>query len=90
MNKEETAGIAVYKKQRNYIVRLNKESKHNYFDSLDTKKGFKLFRNVYKHQPTTFRKFFSQIVPFLELFKWPEDLPNVPRPLRNYDRSDHN
>ena len=34
-----TAGIAAYKKQRNYIVRLNKESKYNYFDSLDTKKG---------------------------------------------------
>ena len=42
------AGIAAYKKQCNYIVRLNKESKHNYFDSLDTNKGFKPFRNVYK------------------------------------------
>ena len=38
-----TADIAVYKKQRNYIVRLNKESKLNYFDSLDTKKGFLVF-----------------------------------------------
>ena len=35
-----TADIATYKKQRNYIVNLNKESKHNYFDSLDTKKRF--------------------------------------------------
>ena len=29
-------------------IRLNKESKHNYFDSLDAKKGFKPFQNVYK------------------------------------------
>ena len=39
-----TAGITALKKQRNHIVRLNKESKHNYVDSLDTKKGFKRFR----------------------------------------------
>ena len=39
-----TAGITALKKQRNHIVRLNKESKHNYVDSLDTKEGFKRFR----------------------------------------------
>ena len=43
-----TPGIAAYKKQCNYIVRLNKESKHNYFDNLDTKKGSKPFGNVFK------------------------------------------
>ena len=43
-----TPGITADKKQRNYIVRLNKESKHIYFDSLDTKNGFKPFQNVYK------------------------------------------
>ena len=35
-----TADIAVYKKQRNYIIRLNKETM--------PKKGFKPFRIVYK------------------------------------------
>ena len=40
--------IAAYKKQHNYIAHLNKEFKHNYFDSPDTKKGFKPFQNVYK------------------------------------------
>ena len=43
-----TADIAAYEKQRNYIVRLNKETKHNYFDSLDSKKDFKPFWIVYK------------------------------------------
>ena len=45
-----TADVAVYKKQRNYIIRLNKETMHNHFDSLDldTKKGLKPFRIVYK------------------------------------------
>ena len=39
-----TAGIAACKKQRNYIVRLNKESKHNYFDRLDkVLNGFEMF-----------------------------------------------
>ena len=38
-----TADIAAYKKQRNYLVCLNKESKHNYFDSLDTKKVLNRF-----------------------------------------------
>ena len=33
-----TADIAAYKRQRNYVVHLNKQSKHNYFDSLYTKK----------------------------------------------------
>ena len=28
----------------------------------------------------TFSKFFSQIVLFLKVFKWPEVLPNVPVP----------
>ena len=44
------ADIAVYKKQRNYIIRLNKETMHNHFNSLDldTKKGLKPFRIVYK------------------------------------------
>ena len=39
-----TAGIAACKKQRNHIVRLNKESKHNYFDRLDkVLNGFEMF-----------------------------------------------
>ena len=36
----------------------------------------------------TFSNFFSQKVLSLELFKLPEVLPNVPRPLWNYDRID--
>ena len=51
-NKSKTAaGIAAYKKQRNYILRLNKESKHNYFDSLDTKKGL-IFFNINTEEET--------------------------------------
>ena len=42
-----TAGIAACKKQRNYIVRLNKESKHNYFDRLDkVLNGFEMFTSL--------------------------------------------
>ena len=41
-----THGSRAYKKQHNYVVLLNKESKHNYFDTLDTKKGAKPFCNV--------------------------------------------
>ena len=37
-----TVDIAAYKNQRNYVVRLNKESKYYYFDSRDTKKGPKI------------------------------------------------
>ena len=38
-----TTDIAVYKTKHTYVVRLNKESKHNYFDSLDTKKALNRF-----------------------------------------------
>ena len=44
------ADIAAYKRQRNYVVHLNKQSKHNYFDSLYTKKGPRQFWNVCKPQ----------------------------------------
>ena len=39
--------LQLTEKQHNYIARLNKESKHDYFDSLDTKR-FKPLWNVYK------------------------------------------
>ena len=35
--------FASYKKQRNLVVRLNKEAKHTFFDSLDTSKDSKSF-----------------------------------------------
>ena len=38
-----TSNIAAYEKQHNYVVRVKKKSKHNYFDSLDTEKGAKPF-----------------------------------------------
>ena len=94
------------------MILLNKETKHNYFDTLDTSKGFKPFRIVYKpYIPNInieilwyclekmtnlqwnenrhyFLKFFSQTAPLLELYKYPEVLPNVPRPYRTYDKND--
>ena len=36
----------------------------------------------------TVSSFFNPIIPPFELFKWPEVLPNVPRPLMNYDGID--
>ena len=35
--------IKMYKKQRNYIVDLNKQPKFKYFDNLDSKKDTKPF-----------------------------------------------
>ena len=34
-----TVFIAAYQKERNYVDRLNREPRHNYFASLETKKG---------------------------------------------------
>ena len=35
--------IKMYKKQRNYVVDLNKQTKFKYFDNLDCKKDAKPF-----------------------------------------------
>ena len=35
--------IKMYKKQRNYVVDLNKQTKFKYFDNLDCKKDTKPF-----------------------------------------------
>ena len=43
-----TADIADNKKQCNYVVCLNTESKHNYVNSLDTKNRAKPSRNDWK------------------------------------------
>ena len=42
--------FASYKKQRNLVVRLNKEAKHTFFDSLDTSKDYpNLFGIIVNH-----------------------------------------
>ena len=43
-----TTDIVDNKKQCNYVVSLNTESKHNYVNSLDTKNRAKLSRNDWK------------------------------------------
>ena len=40
--------ISDYKKQRNLVVRLNKERRIEYFENLETSKNFKPFRNKCK------------------------------------------
>ena len=44
--------IKMYKKQRNYVLGLNKQAKFKYFNNLDFKKGTKPFwdsRHVRRH-----------------------------------------
>ena len=45
---KQSKDISDYKKQRNLVVRLNKERRNEYFENLETLKNYKPFWNKYE------------------------------------------
>ena len=76
--------IAKYKKQRNLVVKLDRETKLHYFNNLETSKNSKPFwdkcRPVSKYLlvnsdeiTRTFNKHFAETLEKLNAFEWPSN-----------------